>query len=244
MKKKQDTSPVIPQRDKLKNKLDLKPLPWTARQLEFIKLALDKDTRVVFLSGPAGTSKTILAVFCALEILNQKKASDIVYIRSAVESADNKLGYLPGDANEKMSYYGIPFLDKLEELLPRNDIHLLNKEERITVQPVNFVRGQSWNARVALVDEAQNMTQKEIFTILTRVGKFSKCFVMADEMQSDINGKSGGFTKLMNLFTDPEGNTKGLHKFEFKVEDIMRDELTKFLVMKYQALVETQPARH
>jgi phosphate starvation-inducible protein PhoH and related proteins len=244
MKNKVDKSPHVHQRDKIKNKVELKPLNWTPKQRKFIELATNKDSRIIFISGPAGTSKTILAVFAALELVNQRKVSDIIYIRSAVESSDSKLGYLPGEVDDKMAYYGIPLMDKLEELLNQADIQNLKKEERFHVQPVNFIRGQSWNARCALVDEAQNMTQKEIFTILTRIGKFSKCFVMADEMQSDINGKSGGFTRLCQHFTDAEGNKHGIFHFEFDEDDIMRDELTKFLVKRYKLIPETKNLHH
>jgi len=188
MKNKTDQSPRVPQRDKLKDRLEIRPLSWTEKQRQFISLALNRDTRVIFISGPAGTAKTILAVFVALELLNQHKVSDIIYIRSAVESSDSKIGYLPGEVEDKMAYYGIPFMDKLTELLPKGDIQSLQKDSRIDIQPVNFIRGQNWNAKIAIVDEAQNMTHKEIFTILTRIGRFSKCFVLADETQSDING--------------------------------------------------------
>lgn len=235
---REDKSPRIPQRDKIKGELKLKQLNWTPKQQEFINLALDKKTRIMFVSGPAGSSKTILSVYAALQLINQHKVSDVIYIRSAVESADSKLGYLPGEVDDKMAYYGIPFEDKLLELLDRQSIQFLKKDERISVQPVNFIRGQSWNARVAVIDEAQNMTQKEIFTVLTRIGKFSKAFVLADPMQSDINGKSGGFARLAAHFTDQEGNENGVHYFEFGEEDIMRDELTKFLVRRY-ALIPT-----
>lgn len=238
MKNKTDPSPRIPQRDKLKDRLTLKPLTWTPKQQQFLELALNKDTRIVFISGPAGTSKTVLAVFAALELINQKRVSDIIYIRSAVESSDSKLGYLPGEVEDKMAYYGIPFMDKLTELLGKEDIQKLKKDTRIDIQPVNYIRGQSWNARVAIVDEAQNMTQKELFTILTRIGRFSKCFVLADDMQSDINGKSGGFNRCIKYFADPVGNEKGIWLFEFTDEDIMRDDLIKFLVQRYRIMEE------
>ena len=242
MKHKKDTSPVVPQRDKLRGTLTLRPFNWTPRQKEFLDLALDKNTKVVFVCGPAGSTKTILAVYTALELLNQHRVSDIMYIRSAVESADSKLGYLPGEVDDKMAYYGIPFLDKLEELLPRGEINTITKDERIHVMPVNYIRGQNWNARVAIVDEAQNMTGKEIFTILTRVGKFSKCFVLADPVQSDINGKGGAFQQYAKHFADAEGNTQGVHYFELGKQDIMRDELTRYLVAKHETM--PPPPKH
>ena len=240
MKQKKDTSPRVVQRDKIKGPLELRTFPWTERQQAFIKLALDKQTRIIFISGPAGSTKTILAVYAALELLSRKNVSDILYIRSAVESADKSLGFLPGVVDEKMAYYGIPLYEKLEELLSKEDLTSLAKDKRISVQPVNFVRGQSWNARVAVVDEAQNLTEKELFTILTRIGKFSKIFVCADTMQSDINGKSGGFAKLSKWFADASGNQQGVYSFELQKADIMRDEIVKFLVERYEQLKDSE----
>jgi phosphate starvation-inducible protein PhoH and related proteins len=232
---KKDTSPKVPQRDKLKGKLELKPLNWTPKQKEFLELALSKESQVMFVTGPAGTSKTVLAAYSALELINQRRASDILYLRSAVESADSKIGFLPGDVEEKIHYYGVPFFDKLEELLSKASIDLLAKEGRFEVFPVNYVRGQSWNARVIIVDEAQNMTRKELITVLTRIGKFSKCFVLADPKQSDINGRSG-YNEIKDLFSDDAARQNGIHNFEFTKDDIMRSELCKFLVERFDML--------
>jgi phosphate starvation-inducible PhoH-like protein len=234
MKQKRDRSPHVYQRDKLKEKIEIKPLEWTEKQKQFLALALDKNTNIIFVSGPAGSAKTLLATYAALELVNQRRVSDIIYIRSAVESADSSLGYLPGEVDDKMAYYGIPFMDKLGELVTRESIEILKKENRVDIQPVNFIRGQSWNARIAVVDEAQNMTSKEIYTIITRIGRFSKCFVLADPTQSDMhNGNVGGFEKSAQHYADAEGNSKGIYHFEFDDNDIMRSDLVRFLVRRY-----------
>ena len=236
MKHKKDLSPVVPQRDKLQSLLSIRALNWTPRQKEFLNLAFNKENSIIFLNGPAGTAKTILAAYASLTLLNEHRVSDILYLRAAVESSDSKLGYLPGEVKDKMAYYGIPFQDKMEELLKYSDINMLAKEARIDIQPVNFIRGQNWNARAIIVDEAQNMTMKELITVLTRIGKYSKCFVLADPMQSDINGKSGAFVKLFNVFNDQESKDHGVATFTLKEEDIMRSEMVKFLVKKFKTI--------
>lgn len=241
--KKQDVSPRVPQREKIKGQLSIRPLNWTQKQKEFLNLVSQRDTKIVFVSGPAGSSKTVLATFAALELLNNKNISDILYIRSAVESADNKLGYLPGEVEDKMHYYGVPLLDKLEELLDKSSINGLINDKRVEVMPVNFVRGLSWNAKAIIVDEAQNLTQKELITVLTRIGKFSKCFVLADPSQSDINGKSGGFEKVCEIFKDSESESNGIYQFHFDESDIMRSELVKFLVGRFK-LITTKPKEY
>lgn len=234
---KKDQSPVVPQRDKIKERLTVRDLNWTEKQKVIIDASLDKHNKIIVLNGPAGSSKTLLAVYSALKLLNEKKVSDIIYIRSAVESSDAKLGYLPGDVGEKLHFYNLPFYDKLEELLSRNQIDLLRKEERISAFPVGFTRGASWNAKCIIVDESQNLTLREIVTILTRIGNFTKLFLLADPTQSDLtNGKSGGFERVQKLFDDEESRNMGIIQFEFDEEDIMRSLLVRFLVKKFKNL--------
>ena len=234
--KKQDNSARIPQRDKISQMLDIKQFPWTLKQQEFINTALDKETKIIFVNGPAGTSKTLLAVYISLLLLNEKKISDILYLRAAVESSDAKLGFLPGDLENKIHYYGLPLLDKLDELLPSAQVDKLVKDQRVSIFPVGFVRGLNWNAKAVILDESQNLIQKELITIITRLGKFTKCFVLADPNQSDINGKSGAFVKISNLFKGEDSKKFGIHHFEFNDDDIMRSELVKFLVKKFNTL--------
>ena len=228
---KPDNSPIIPQRSKLKSVLKIYQRELTDKQKQFLTLAADKTAKVIFVSGPAGTSKTFLAVYHALTMINEKRVSDLVYIRSAVECSDAKLGFLPGEADEKMSPYIQPLLDKLTELLPKGDIDILLKEERVTGIPVGFLRGLNWNAKAIIADEAQNMSFKELFTLITRTGEFSKVFILGDPEQSDITGKSG-FIKMIGHFDDEESRANGIHVFRFTEDDIVRSGLVQFIIKK------------
>lgn len=234
--KGEDKSPRISQREKIPYSLEVREFQWTKKQQDFIQLAQDKNTKILFVNGPAGSSKTLLAVYVSLLMLNQRKLSDILYLRAAVESSDAKLGFLPGDLDNKIHYYGLPLLDKLDELLPQSQTDKLIKDERVSIFPVGFTRGLNWNAKAVIIDESQNLIQKELVTILTRLGQFTKCFVLADPNQSDINGKSGAFTKMCNHFNDEASKQMGIHYFEFTEDDIMRSELVKFLVKKFNTL--------
>lgn len=229
--KKRDTSPKIHQNDKLRDTIKINERELTNKQNELLKTLLDKNTKMVFISGPAGTSKTFTSILAGLKLINEKKVSEIIYVRSAVESSDSKLGFLPGEMDEKMSPYIQPLVDKLEELLPKCDVEKLKKEERIHGFPINFLRGLNWNAKVIVADEAQNMTKKELTTLITRVGEFSKLFICGDPDQSDINGKSG-FTSIMNIFDDEESKENGIFTFKFDEEDIVRSGLVKFILKK------------
>lgn len=233
--KLKDTSPTVPQKSKIKNEIQINQRELTDKQNEFLKIALDKKTKLMFVSGPAGTSKTFLSVLAALTLINQKKVSDLLYLRSAVESADSKIGFLPGEANEKMAPYIQPLLDKLSEFTTKATIDWLQKDKRIDSIPIGFLRGLNWNARCVVADEAQNMTHKELVTLITRVGEFSKVFILGDPDQSDINGKSG-FTKMMKTFDDYESKENGIHTFYFDENDIVRSGLVRFIIKKLKQI--------
>jgi len=237
-KEKKDNSPRIPQRDKIKGSLELKPFPWTERQKAFLDCALSKDTRLVFVAGPAGSTKTILAVYAALTMINEHRVSDMMYIRAAVESAKKSLGFLPGTLDEKMSVYGTPLEEKLDELTTKEGKAFLIKDKRVQTIAVNYLRGQSWNSRIAVIDEAQNLEEEELYTVLTRIGKFSKGFILADSSQCDLpKSKAGGFDKLSKWFTSPDN---GCYFFQLEKTDILRDELTKYLVERYELLKQIE----
>ena len=234
----EDISPYTPQSlDPIKRVIKVKQLPWTQKQKDFFKIALDKETQIVFVDGPAGTSKSLLSVYCGLQLLNMKVISDIMYLRSAVESSESKLGFLPGSADEKLRFYNMPFLDKLDELLQNTRIEKLEEQGRISMFPVNFARGMNWTNKCIILDEAQNSTAKEITTVLTRLGKGSKCFVLADPMQTDLRTERlcGGFERLFKLFSDDESRHMGIHTFKFTEEDVMRSKLCKYIVKKLRA---------
>ena len=231
MNKKKDTSPKVHQNEKIKESVRIDERQLTPKQIELLNLLQNKTTKLVFISGPAGTAKTYTSILAGLTLLNHKRVSEIVYVRSIVESSDNKLGFLPGEMDEKMSPYIQPLIDKLEELLPKHDIDKLKKEERIHGFPINFLRGLSWNAKCIIADEAQNMTKKELITLITRVGEFSKLFICGDPDQSDINGKSG-FVPTMNIFDDEESRNNGIYVFKFDEDDIVRSGLVKFILKK------------
>ncbi len=231
--KEKDSSPKIPQRNKLKDQLTIKEFPWTDKQKEFISLVLNKETKLVFLKGPAGTSKTLISVYCGLKLLNEKRVSDLLYVRTVVESASKGLGFLPGESGDKFKPFLLPLEDKLDELLPRNEIKCLLNDERIQGIPVNYLRGANWNAKFICADESQNFTFKELTTLITRLGQFSKLIVSADIYQADINGNSG-FQKMFEVFNDEESRKNGIFCFEFTKDDIVRSGLCKYIIEKLE----------
>lgn len=204
----------------------------TPKQDKYKKIITDPNTRIVFLSGPAGTSKTLLSVYCALHLYNKDPLLKILYLRSVVESADRGLGFLKGDLDDKFGPYMAPLVDKMGELLNEHERSLLERKNVLEASPINFLRGQSWRDKIVIADEAQNYSEKELITVLTRVGRGTKLILSGDPMQSDI--KKTGFEDLCNLFGDKESNKNGVYHLNFTKEDVMRDEILTFIIEKIE----------
>ena len=230
MASKKSNKIVIPQ---LPQKISINCKKLDEKQLLFLSKALDSKTKILFINGPAGATKTYMAVYSALRLLSAADELDLLYVRTVIESADKGLGALPGDLEEKFNPYMAPLNDKLDEMLPKNNTlkyELLSKG-RITAMPINFLRGASWNNKIVVADEAQNFTFKELTTLITRIGESTKLFICGDSMQSDINGKSG-FSSMCSLFNDPQSARKGIEFFEFTYADIKRSSILKFIISK------------
>ena len=223
----------IPQ---LPQTIHVNSLRLTDKQKKFLALAFDEETNIMFVAGPAGSTKTYMAVYAALRLLSAKEELDLLYIRTVIESADKGLGALPGDIDEKFNPYTSPLDDKLTEMLPKTNTTKkeLLESERISAMPINYLRGASWKDKVVIADEAQNFTYKELTTLLTRIGKNCKLFICGDFMQSDINGKSG-FGPMFDLFNDEESRDKGIHAFRFGKEDVLRSQILKFIISKLES---------
>mgnify|MGYP003147773615 FL=1 len=204
---------------------------FTAKQQRFLRTALDEKTKIIFVSGPAGSSKTYMGVYALLQLMQQDFDKDLIYIRSIVESADKGLGSLPGDISEKFDPFLMPLYDKMEEILCEGDMIYLKNKEKISALPVNFLRGASWRNKLIFADEAQNFTKKELTTLTTRIGEDTKIIIGGDFMQSDINGKTG-FKEFFNIFDDDESKEMGIHTFSFTSRDIVRSEILKFIIKR------------
>lgn len=209
--------------------------PWTEKQSLFNEIAQDKNTKIMLVNGAAGTSKTFLAVFNCLQLLQQRKVDSILYVRSLVESSSNSMGFLKGDQNEKFAPYMIPLEDKLGEFLNKTGVEFLKKNELVKAMPFNFLRGAHFTNKGIIVDEAQNASKKELETLLTRLGDFNKVFICGDTTQSDV--KNSGFQVVLDLFSCEMSQKFGVEYFQFNNSDIVRSELVQFIVEKFSTLI-------
>ena len=236
-----DKSPYVFQREKLKQPLNIHmKFGLTDKQKSFVEKALDKDTRLVLCDGIWGSSKTYLSVYCALQLLSDKRIDSILYLRAPVE-AGKGIGFLPGSGQEKINPYAEPFFQKLHELIDEPSIKMLEKDKRFEVIPPGFIRGQSWNCKAVIVDEAANLDRAMLELILSRIGPFCKVFVIGSKHQSDIKD-SDGFMSLFQVFDDEESREKGIHIFRFNDEsDIVRSPFIKFVMRKLGVLKVPEP---
>lgn len=206
---------------------------FSPKQKRFLDLIVNPETKIIFVSGPAGSSKTYMSIYGMLKLMEEDFSKDIIYVRSIAESADRGLGSLPGDIAEKFDPFLGPLYDKMEEIVSPGDATYLKQREKVSAVPINFLRGASWQNKLIFADEAQNFTLKELTTLVTRIGEGSKIIIGGDFFQSDINGKSG-FRPMFNKFDDDDSKEMGIHTFSFNEGDIVRSQILKFIIKKLE----------
>jgi phosphate starvation-inducible PhoH-like protein len=210
-----------------------KNFKFSPKQVHLLDILLNPSNSIIFISGAAGTSKTYMALYAAIEMMSNDPEKNLLYVRSIIESADKGLGSLPGDIAEKFDPFLMPLYDKMEEIVAPQDVASLKAEGRISAMPINFMRGASWVDKIVIADEAQNFTFKELTTLITRIGAGSKLIICGDRMQSDIGLKTG-FAPMLKIFNDEESKERGIQTFFFSEEDIVRSEILRFLIKKLQ----------
>lgn len=215
---------------KLKIRIDdLKTIkPLTENQKLFFD-AYD-SSRIMLLHGIAGTGKTYIALYHALEEVLDKGSNyeKIVIVRSAVPSRD--IGHLPGDEKEKTEVYTEPYIEICSDLFNRHDAYQrLTEQKVIQFLITSFVRGITLDNSIIIVDECQNMTDMELNSIITRVGERSKIIFCGDFRQTDLYKRTdtSGLKKFMRI----ADMMPSFRTFEFGVEDIVRSEIVKEYIL-------------
>ena len=204
-----------------------RPFYFNPKHREFYNCIKNPKTKMGFVDGPAGSMKTYIAVYAGLELIKQEEFSKMVYIRSVAESAERSLGSLPGEIDDKFSPYSIPLEEKVTEIADRGTYSMLKQKGIVQAIPVNFVRGLTFNKTLVIVDEAQNLSRKELTTILTRFGRYSKYVVIGDCNQADVN--KSGYKEIFNMFNSKQCKDNDIHSFEFGNSEISRSKILRFI---------------
>ena len=191
---------------------------------------------MVFGIGPAGTGKTFLAVAQAVKTLLNKSVERIVLARPAVEAGE-KLGFLPGDLQEKVDPYLRPLYDSLYDLLDFEKVSRLMERNAIEVAPIAFMRGRTLNDAFVIIDEAQNTTTEQMKMVLTRIGFGSKVVVTGDITQIDLpQGKTSGLVEAISVLA----GVKGISFVYFDERDVVRHRLVQAVIKAYEAYGASQ----
>ena len=200
----------------------------SANQRRYIE-AIEKHD-IVFGIGPAGTGKTYLAVAMAVQELMQKRVNRIVLARPAVEAGE-KLGFLPGDLQDKVDPYLRPLYDALFDLVDYEKVTRLLEKRVIEVAPLAFMRGRTLADAFIILDEAQNTTSEQMKMFLTRIGFGSKAVITGDITQIDLpSGRRSGLVEAQRVV----GGLAGIEFVYFNEKDVVRHRLVQMIIQAYE----------
>ena len=209
-------------------RIDWKSLEFrTKNQKTFYRTIGRND--VTFSVGPAGCGKTYLATYYALKNLAQGKYENMIITKPLVEVDGEKLGFLPGDIDEKTAPYMMSLYYNMEQIIGKARLEVLKKSGVVKVIPLAYMRGLTITDSIVVLDEAQNATTSQIKTFLTRIGQGSKFIINGDLMQSDIR-TSNGLDDSVKRFT----GLKRVGFSQFDLEDVVRHPIVSELLARYQ----------
>ncbi len=201
--------------------------PKTAGQSQYLESIRTHD--LTFCTGPAGTGKTYLAVAAAVSMLKKGRARRLILVRPAVEAGE-KLGFLPGDMQQKVNPYLRPLLDALNDMMPLEQVQRFMSHDVIEVAPLAFMRGRTLNDSVIIMDEAQNTTAGQMLMFLTRLGHGGKMIVTGDTSQIDLpDGESSGLIDAIRRLR----KMPGIAFIALDQADIVRHRLVQRIVEAY-----------
>jgi phosphate starvation-inducible PhoH-like protein len=209
-------------------------LPRSLNQRTYLEKIESHD--MVFGIGPAGTGKTYLAVAQAVSSLMNKSVARIVLARPAVEAGE-KLGFLPGDLQEKVDPYLRPLYDALYDLMDYEKVARLLERNVIEIAPIAFMRGRTLNDAFVIIDEAQNTTPEQMKMVLTRIGFGSKVVITGDITQIDLPaGKTSGLVEAIAVLS----GVNGISFVFFDERDVVRHKLVQAVIKAYEAYLSAQ----
>ncbi|MDR1571163.1 MAG: PhoH family protein [Clostridiales Family XIII bacterium] len=207
----------------------------TMGQAEYVKSIRERD--LVFGIGPAGTGKTYLAVAMAVNAFKNRESEKIILARPAVEAGE-RLGFLPGDLQEKVDPYLRPLYDALYEMLGRDAALRMKERDGVEVVPLAYMRGRTLDRSFIILDEAQNTTKEQMKMFLTRLGVGSKAVITGDVTQIDLpDGRKSGLLHAAKAL----GHVKGIDFCFLKESDVVRHPLVRRIIGAYESFEREDP---
>jgi phosphate starvation-inducible PhoH-like protein len=185
--------------------------------------------QVTFCYGPAGTSKTFSACYAAIKLLKEKKIKRII-LTKPIQEAGEKLGFLPGTIDEKIAPYIKSFTSNIEKIIGFSEAHILLGSGAVEFQPLAYMRGDTFDDAIMILDEAQNADWKQLMLFITRMGEDSKVVIAGDVSQYDIERSKVSLPQFIELMT----GVKGVGVHQFGESDIVRAEILQEIVRRYE----------
>lgn len=202
--------------------------PKTLGQKKYIEAI--RDNTIVLGVGPAGTGKTYLAVAMAVKAFRAKEINRIILTRPAVEAGE-KLGFLPGDLQQKVDPYLRPLYDALFDMLGAENFQKYQERGNIEVAPLAYMRGRTLDDSFIILDEAQNTTNEQMKMFLTRLGFQSKIVVTGDITQMDLpDGKRSGLVEALKILR----GVPDIAQVKFTEKDVVRHRLVQDIIKAYE----------
>jgi len=188
---------------------------------------LINDNKITIAAGPAGTGKTYLACAQALKLLkSDSRFKKIILVKSVTVLEGEEVGFLKGDLKEKMLPFTISFLDNFQKIIGEGLTQIMLDQGFIEVLPLAYIRGRSIDNAIIIVDEAQNITQKNMRSTMTRIGTDTKMIITGDTKQIDMkNTKLSSLDLVVKLFE----NKEDIGTMSFSINDIVRDPIVKLI---------------
>lgn len=201
-----------------------------------------KENRITFVSGPPGTGKTLIALKTGLELMKSDEPIENIVLTTPIINVGKDVGFLPGDLDNKVGNYFSHFYSNIDKLVGKQITSFLSSAGLVSQKIINFMRGDTFGrydengnaiGEYCILDEAQNMSQMEIKTFISRIGENSKIIILFDPEQSDVNWKKGeinGATDAVQRLSDIDG----VGYIEFTEEEIVRDPFLIEIMKKYK----------
>ena len=191
------------------------------------------ENQIIFCHGPAGTSKTFTACYVALKMFADGDINKIILCKP-LEDSGRSLGFIPGDVDEKIAPYLKSYKSNIEKMIGVEKTQLMFDKNLISFEPLAYMRGDTYDDALMILDEAQNAEMKALMLFVTRMGKNSKCVVAGDINQYDIQKSKVSLPKFIEIIGDVKG--VGIHLFTEK--DIVRAKILIDIVKRYDSWKE------
>jgi len=216
--------------------------PKTQTQIEYVNALANSQINLIVATGPAGTGKSLFACSNAIQSLKKKQIEKIVLTRPLVSVAEEEIGFLPGNLNNKMAIWVQPMMDIFKEHISKKEIDNLIQSNVIEITPLLYMRGRTFKNSIIIADEIQNTTPQQLLMLLTRSGDNSKMIITGDVNQSDLKEKNG-LEDFIEKYKASTNINNIIKLIQFEKNDIQRSELVKQILNIYNPTPPLPPTQ-